>query len=82
MEGGVREEVLGAPGDRYEEILTPEALDFIGRPAAALADRRLERLKERRRRTAHLVSGTPLDFPRATSPVHTRHLVRRGREQA
>ncbi|WP_326586381.1 malate synthase A [Streptomyces sp. NBC_01294] len=58
--------VLGAPGERHEEILTPEALEFIGRLDAAFADRRLEILKERRRRSGHLAGGTPLDFPLAT----------------
>ncbi|MGW1640556.1 malate synthase A [Streptomyces lavendulae] len=63
--------VLGAPAERHEEILTPEALEFIGRLDAAFADRRLEILKERRRRSAHLASGTPLDFSRATAAVRT-----------
>ncbi|MFE5769908.1 malate synthase A [Streptomyces sp. NPDC056485] len=61
--------VLGAPAERHEEILTPEALEFIGRLDAAFADRRLEILKERRRRSAHLASGTPLDLSRATAAV-------------
>ncbi|WP_405486411.1 malate synthase A [Streptomyces sp. NBC_00096] len=61
--------VIGAPAERHEEILTPEALEFIGRLDAAFADRRLELLKERRRRSAHLISGSPLDFPRATAAV-------------
>ncbi|WP_329403582.1 malate synthase A [Streptomyces virginiae] len=59
-------QVLGAPGERHEEILTPEALEFIGRLDTAFADRRLEVLKERRRRSGHLAGGTPLDFPLAT----------------
>lgn len=59
-------QVLGAPGERHEEILTPEALEFIGRLDTAFADRRLEILKERRRRSGHLAGGTPLDFPLAT----------------
>ncbi|MFD9371858.1 malate synthase A [Streptomyces sp. NPDC060020] len=64
-------QVLGAQGERHEEILTPEALEFVGRLDAAFADRRLEILKERRRRAAHLVSGSPLDFSRATVGVRT-----------
>ncbi|MEU9087615.1 malate synthase A [Streptomyces sp. NPDC048357] len=64
-------QVLGAQGERHEEILTPEALEFIGRLDAAFADRRLEILKERRRRAAHLLSGSPLDFSRATVGVRT-----------
>lgn len=61
--------VLGAPAERHEEILTPEALEFISRLDSAFADRRLEVLKERRRRTTHLAAGTPLDFSRATAAV-------------
>ncbi|MEV7169107.1 malate synthase A [Streptomyces sp. NPDC093224] len=61
--------VLGAPAERHEEILTPEALEFVARLDAAFADRRLDILKERRRRSAHLASGTPLDFSRATAAV-------------
>ncbi|MFB7267941.1 malate synthase A [Streptomyces nojiriensis] len=59
-------QVLGAPGERHEEILTPEALEFIGRLDTAFAHRRLEVLKERDRRSGHLAGGTPLDFPLAT----------------
>ncbi|MFF2197660.1 malate synthase A [Streptomyces sp. NPDC058157] len=61
--------VLGAPAERHEEILTPASLEFISRLDSAFVDRRLEVLKERRRRTAHLVAGTPLDFSRATAAV-------------
>ncbi|WP_030385428.1 malate synthase A [Streptomyces sp. NRRL S-241] len=64
-----RVEVLGTPGDRHEEILTPEALDFIARLDDAFAARRLEVLKERARRSGHLAGGTPLDFPLATRAV-------------
>lgn len=61
--------VLGAPGERHDEILTPQALEFIGRLDAAFADRRLAVLKERRRRSAHLADGKPLGFPLATRAV-------------
>ncbi|MFI1797398.1 malate synthase A [Streptomyces sp. NPDC020379] len=64
-----RVDVLGAPGDRHDEILTPEALDFIGRLDAAFAGRRLEVLKERRRQALLLASGASLDFPVVTSAV-------------
>ncbi|MGW2036881.1 malate synthase A [Streptomyces virginiae] len=64
-----RVRVLAAPGDRHEEILTPEALGFIGRLDAAFAHRRDEILKERRRRRDRLVSGSPLDFSIATAAV-------------
>ncbi|WP_329389521.1 malate synthase A [Streptomyces sp. NBC_01351] len=62
-------QVLGAPGERHEEILTPQALEFIGRLHSAFADRRLGVLKERRRRSARLAEGKPLDFPLATRAV-------------
>ncbi|MFD4246000.1 malate synthase A [Streptomyces sp. NPDC058525] len=61
--------VLAAPGERHDEILTPDALAFIGRLDAAFEPRRLEILKERRRRKDRLVAGTPLDFSVATSAV-------------
>ncbi|MFE0382421.1 malate synthase A [Streptomyces inhibens] len=64
-------QVLGTPGDRHDEILTPAALDFIGRLDAAFAGRRLDLITERRRRGALLASGIPLDFSRATSAVRT-----------
>ncbi|MFJ6755914.1 malate synthase A [Streptomyces sp. NPDC091273] len=64
-----RVQVLGAPGDRFAEILTPAALDFLARLHTAFGDRREELLGERRRRTTLLASGTPLDFSRATIPV-------------
>ncbi|TJZ44540.1 malate synthase A [Streptomyces piniterrae] len=64
-----RVQVLGAPGDRHDEILTPAALDFIGRLDAAFAGRRLELLAERRHRAELIAAGGPLDFVPATSAV-------------
>lgn len=61
--------VLAAPGDRHDEILTPDALDFVGRLAAAFGERRRWVLKERRRQAIRLATGSPLDFPVATSGV-------------
>ncbi|RFU82687.1 malate synthase A [Streptomyces triticagri] len=62
-------QVLGPPGHRHEEILTPEALEFVGRLVDAFAGRRLEILKERARVAARLASGSPLDFSVATSRI-------------
>ncbi|MFJ8301500.1 malate synthase A [Streptomyces sp. NPDC094447] len=62
-------EVLGPPGDRHREILTPEALDFVARLDTAFARRHRDLLTARRHRADSLVSGHPLDFPRATSAV-------------
>ncbi|WP_406263514.1 malate synthase A [Streptomyces sp. NBC_00191] len=64
-------QILGAPGDRHDEILTPAALEFIGRLDAAFAGRRFELLAERRRRAERLACGSPLDFSRATPAVRT-----------
>ncbi|MFJ9624472.1 malate synthase A [Streptomyces sp. NPDC101181] len=66
-----RVQVLGVPGDRHEEVLTPEALDFVGRLDTAFAARRLDLLTERRRRRALLRGGAPLDFSRATKPIRS-----------
>ncbi|MFG3530887.1 malate synthase A [Streptomyces sp. NPDC047917] len=64
-----RAEVLGAPGPRFEEILTSAALDFLARLDSAFAKRRADVLTERRHRSDRLASGSRLDFPRATSAV-------------
>ncbi|MFB8086813.1 malate synthase A [Streptomyces sp. NPDC055992] len=61
--------VLAAPGRRHDEILTPAALEFIGRLAEAFEPRRQWLLKERRRQALRLASGSPLDFPMITVPV-------------
>ncbi|RAJ71269.1 malate synthase [Streptomyces sp. Amel2xB2] len=62
-------EVTGPPGERFEEILTPGALDFIGRLDAAFSARRTALLAERRRRALRLASGCALDFSVATRAV-------------
>ncbi|MFF4259635.1 malate synthase A [Streptomyces sp. NPDC001663] len=64
-----RARVLAAPGERHDEILTPAALDFVGRLAAAFGERRPGLLKERRRQAIRLAAGSPLDFPMVTSAV-------------
>ncbi|MER5967129.1 malate synthase A [Streptomyces sp. NPDC002057] len=61
--------VLAAPGDRHDEILTPEALDFVARLAVAFGERRQWLLKERRRQAIRLATGSPLDFRLTTSAV-------------
>ncbi|MFJ8160160.1 malate synthase A [Streptomyces sp. NPDC096136] len=64
-----RVRVLAAPGARHEEILTAEALAFVGRLAEAFGERRRLLLKERRRQAIRIATGSPLDFPIATSAV-------------
>ncbi|RFC75125.1 malate synthase A [Streptomyces sp. AcE210] len=61
--------VLAAPRERHDEILTPAALDFIGTLADAFHKRRQDLLKERRRQAIRLAAGSPLDFPLVTRPV-------------
>ncbi|MGW6528592.1 malate synthase A [Streptomyces venezuelae] len=62
-------QVLTAPGDRHDEILTPAALDFIGTLARTFAPDRARLLKERRRRAMRLAEGRPLDFSMVTRPI-------------
>ncbi|MFD7917800.1 malate synthase A [Streptomyces sp. NPDC059740] len=64
-----RVQVLGPTGDRHDEILTPEALAFVGRLDAAFAGARLALLSERRHRAERLATGGYLDFVPATSQV-------------
>ncbi|MBQ0825458.1 malate synthase A [Streptomyces tagetis] len=64
-----RVRVLAPAGHRHDEILTPAALEFVGRLADAFGDRRRELLKERRRQALRLAAGSPLDFPMVTSAV-------------
>jgi len=62
-------EILGAQEPRFEEILTPEALAFLGRLHSEFAPARKRLLAERERRTELLAAGVPLDFPAETRGV-------------
>ncbi|TNC23356.1 malate synthase A [Amycolatopsis alkalitolerans] len=58
-----RIEVAGPQGERFDEILTPAAVDFIAKLDNAFAGRRRELLDARRQRREKLASGEqPLDF--------------------
>ncbi|HEY2061551.1 MAG TPA: malate synthase A, partial [Amycolatopsis sp.] len=58
-----RIEVTGPAGDRFAEILTPAALDFVAKLDNTFAGRRRELLDERRRRRERLQTGEErLDF--------------------
>ncbi|WP_236794860.1 malate synthase A [Amycolatopsis sp. GM8] len=58
-----RIEVAGPGGDRFDEILTPAAVDFIAKLDNAFAGRRRELLDARRQRREKLASGErPLGF--------------------
>jgi len=62
MPGSERVEITGPYGDRYDEILTSQAIDLIAALHAELAPRRFEALAGRRRRQAELSRGAMLDF--------------------
>jgi malate synthase len=62
-------DVLAAPGERHDVILTPAALDFVAALTDAFRDGRADLLKERRRQAIRLAAGSSLDFPMVTRPV-------------
>jgi malate synthase len=64
-----RVEIAGPAGDRYDEILTPQALDLLEKLHAELARRRQELLAARRRRQAELSAGAMLDFLPRTAHI-------------
>jgi malate synthase len=64
-----RLEITGPAGDRYDEILTPRALELLVALHDELADRRAEALAARRRRQAELSGGAMLDFLPATAHI-------------
>src|SRR5450755_634636 len=55
-------EITGPSGDRYDEILTPEAISLIAALHGELADRRAELLAARDRRQADIIAGGSFDF--------------------
>src|SRR5689334_7510004 len=69
MPGTERVEITGPYGDRYDEILTPQAIDLIAALHAELGPRRSELLAARRRRQAELSGGGMLDFLPETASV-------------
>ncbi len=64
-----RVEITGPAGERYDEILTPKALELLVALHDELAQRRAELLAARRRRQAELIDGAMLDFLPATAHV-------------
>ncbi|MFF5211868.1 malate synthase A [Streptosporangium sp. NPDC000396] len=55
-------EITGPAGDRFDEILTPEALTFVAALQREFGARRLELLEARQARQAELSAGGTLDF--------------------
>jgi malate synthase len=62
MPGTEGVEITGPAGDRYDEILTPEALGLVAALHRELGARRAELLAARDRREADLIAGGTLDF--------------------
>ena len=62
-------EVTGQAGDRYDEILTPEALGLVAALQRELGPRRAELLAARARRQEELSAGAMLDFLPETQAI-------------
>jgi malate synthase len=62
-------EITGPAGERYEEILTPRALELLALLHGELAERRADALAARKRRQAELSSGATLDFLPQTADI-------------
>jgi malate synthase len=64
-----RVEIAGPIAERYDEILTPKALELLVALHGELADRRAELLAARRRRQAELSAGAMLSFLPQTAHI-------------
>jgi malate synthase len=62
-------EITGPSGDRYDEILTPEALGLIAALQRELGSRRAELLAARERKQAEIIAGGTFDFLPGTAKV-------------
>lgn len=62
-------DLTGPLGPRYDEILTPAALDFLALLHDRFADARCELLLERQRRRQEIADGADPDFNPATRPI-------------
>ncbi len=64
-----RIEITGPLGERYDEILTPEALHFLTRLHDQFAGRRHERLAERMQQRTQIDNGRNLRFLAETRQI-------------
>ena len=69
MSGSTQPLVVGPPVDGIEKVLTPDALDLLGRLAHEFEPRRQEILAARRERAARVAAGDTLDFLAETAAV-------------
>src|SRR5438045_2645903 len=61
--------VIGAIEDRFDEVLTPEALAFVGDLQARFGPRRVELLARRAERRQQAVRDGKLDFLAETKEI-------------
>src|SRR5688500_18531313 len=62
-------EITGPIGDRYDEILTPEAVEFLALLHRTFTGERLRLLDKRAERQAELDAGATFDFLPETADV-------------
>ena len=62
-------QVTGAMGERYDSVLTPEALELLAELHRTFDGRRLELLRAREDRYAELAAGGTLDFLAETQEI-------------
>ena len=62
MAAGEGIEIIGPAGDRFEEILTPDALHLVGMLQREFGRKRAELLAARAARQQELSAGGKLDF--------------------
>src|SRR6476469_6346203 len=62
-------QVTGAMGERYDSVLTPEALELLAELHRTFDGRRLELLRAREDRYAELAAGGTLDFLAETREI-------------
>jgi malate synthase len=62
-------QITGPSGDRYEEILTPGAMDLLALLHRELSARRSDLLAARQRRQQQISGGATLDFPPETEHI-------------
>src|SRR6202012_2526192 len=73
MPGTDGTQITGPSGDRYDEILTPEALGLIAALQRELGPRRAELLAARERRQAGVIAGGGFDFLPDTAEIRDDH---------
>jgi len=76
MAAGNGIEIIGPPGDRFEEILTPDALNLVAMLQRDFGAKRAELLAARAARQQELLAGGTLDFLPETRHIRENPLWR------